>query len=401
MKHLNIEPIVKSGLCMGCGTCVGICPSSSLKITKSESRGMYFPKLDKNFNCENCGLCVDSCPGWKVDFDKLNEFNFGKVPGDIFMGNYLNCYSGFSCDYNIRYKCTSGGIATSLLAFALEKKIADAALVMRMKNDNPLETEYFLARNREEIIEAAGSKYCPTALNVGLKDILKQEGRFAVVGLPCHIQGFRLVELTNKALRDKIVLHIGLFCYSNYTFKATEALLRRLKIKKENVKKLSYRTDGWPGSFVANIRNKDKLRVNLLDYYNRNFVSHSVLRCTLCSDGLSELADISVGDAWLPEYKKDVIGTSLIIARDRIGEDLLTLAKESKIIEYANINPEKVIQAQKNMLFFKKKSLVSRLLILKILGKKTPLFKQELLTPGLKDYLSSVFFYLKRFFLSF
>jgi coenzyme F420 hydrogenase subunit beta len=44
--------------------------------------------------------------------------------------------------------------------FALEEGIIDGALVTRMKKDRPLEPEPFIARTREEIIEASKSKYC-------------------------------------------------------------------------------------------------------------------------------------------------------------------------------------------------------------------------------------------------
>ena len=35
-----------------------------------------------------------------------------------------------------------------------------------MKKDNPLEPEPFIARTREEIIEASKSKYCPVPANI-------------------------------------------------------------------------------------------------------------------------------------------------------------------------------------------------------------------------------------------
>jgi len=78
---------------------------------------------------------------------------------------------------------------TALFIFALEKGLIDGALVTGMKKDKPLEPEPFIARTREKIISARGSKYCSVPANIALKEILKakEEERFAVVGLPCHI----------------------------------------------------------------------------------------------------------------------------------------------------------------------------------------------------------------------
>jgi len=74
-----------------------------------------------------------------------------------------------------------------------------------MKKENPLEPEPFIARTKEEIIEASKSKYCPVPANIALKEIMdsKSGEKFAVVGLPCHIQGIRKFEEVNKILKEK------------------------------------------------------------------------------------------------------------------------------------------------------------------------------------------------------
>ena len=108
-----------------------------------------------------------------------------------------------------------------VLISALEKNLIDGALVTRMKKDNPLESEAFIARTKEEIISASKSKYCPVAANISLKQILKEEGRFAVVGLPCHLHGIRKAEKINKALGKKIVFHFGLLCSHMVNFIGT------------------------------------------------------------------------------------------------------------------------------------------------------------------------------------
>ena len=147
------------------------------------------------------------CPGHEVDFKGLNLEIFGKEPEDILIGNYLNCYVGHATDYDIRYNSASGGLVTALLIFALEEGLIDGALVTRMKKDKPLEPEPFIARTREEIIEARGSKYCPVPANVALREILEaNEGeRFAVVGLPCHIHGMRRAQRVDARLKERVV----------------------------------------------------------------------------------------------------------------------------------------------------------------------------------------------------
>ena len=149
---------------------------------------------------------------------------------------YSNCYLGYSVDDDIRYDSSSGGVITSLLIYALEKGIIDGALVTRMNKDNPFEPEPFIAKNKEEIIEAAKSKYCPVPLNKLINEILKSENlKIAVVGLPCHIHGIRKAEMLNESLRNRIVLHLGIFCSHTDTFWQTYSLINKLGIKENDV----------------------------------------------------------------------------------------------------------------------------------------------------------------------
>ncbi len=202
----TISSVVEDNLCTGCGTCIALCPNDAIEMVIDEKKGVYVPKLDGR-KCNNCGICMKVCPGHEVDFKGLNLEIFGKEPEDILIGNYLNCYVGHATDYDIRYNSASGGLVTALLIFALEEGLIDGALVTRMKKDKPLEPEPFIARTREEIIEARGSKYCPVPANVALREILEaNEGeRFAVVGLPCHIHGMRRAQRVDARLKERVV----------------------------------------------------------------------------------------------------------------------------------------------------------------------------------------------------
>ena len=262
MSDDTIASVVKDGLCTGCGTCIALCPKEAIELTINKKKGIYIPKLNEE-KCNKCGICYKVCPGHEVDFKVLNLEIFGKEPEDILIGNYLNCYIGHSTDYDIRYNSASGGLVTALLIHMLEDGLIDGALVTRMKRDKPLEPEPFIARTKEEIIEARGSKYCPVPANVALREILEAEEweRFAVVGLPCHIHGIRKAEQINKKLKERIVLHIGIVCNHAPTILATEFLLEKIKVKKEDVKKLDYRGEGWPGGMAITTKNGNKIFV--------------------------------------------------------------------------------------------------------------------------------------------
>lgn len=369
----TIEDVVKSNLCTGCGTCVGICPEDALEMVIDHRKGIYVPQLDRE-SCNECGICFEVCPGHSVDIKGLNTEIFGKEPEDILLGNYLNCYIGHATNYKIRYNSASGGLVTALLLFALEEGMIDGALVTKMSEDNPLEPWPFIATTREEIISAAKSKYCPVPANVALKEILKKEGKFAIVGLPCHIQGMRKAELVNKKLKDRVVLHLGLFCSAPMTFKGTDFVLQKYRLKKENIVHLDYRGEGCPGYMRIRFKDgADKLipKSEYGIFHGLGFFTPP--RCVLCCDQINELADISLGDAFLPELEEDRIGTSVIICRSKAGENLLQHATGKGKIALCNIEREKVRLMESKKVSF---PLNSRLAYLS--GKKRPSYNISL-----------------------
>jgi coenzyme F420 hydrogenase subunit beta len=300
---MKIDSVLDSGLCCGCGTCAGICSQNAIEMVVDHNKGIYIPVIDVN-KCKECGLCYKVCPGHAVNFDEFNKDLFGKSPSDIRLGNYENCYIGHAVNDNIRFNASSGGVVTALLAFALEQGIINGAVVTRMSKERVLEPEPFIARTKEELVEASKSKYCPVPVNVVLKEILdsKDDERFAVVGLPCHIHGIRKAQSRNKQLQKKIVLCIGLICSHNNTFWQVKSLVERLDIREQDIENIEFRGHGWPGRFAVVLKNGDTVTIP----YSEAMVQHNlwfnaVLRCLLCCDLTSELADISCGDPWIPE----------------------------------------------------------------------------------------------------
>jgi len=394
-ENKTISRVVKDELCAGCGTCISLCPNEAIKLTINEKKGIYVPELNEE-KCNNCGICYEVCPGHEVDFKQLNLEIFGKEQGDIIIGNYLNCYFGHSTDYNIRYNSASGGFITQLLIFALEEGIIDGALVTRMKKDNPLEPEPFIARTKEEIIEASKSKYCPVPANIALKEILntKEGEKFAVVGVPCHIHGIRKAEQINKKLKERIVLHLGLWCSTTCNFLGTEFVLKRLGVSKEEVNELNYRGGGWPGGMSVQLKDGEKRFISQGDYWDINFSSFTPSRCRLCSDMNAELGDISFGDyRGQDAFLKEKIGNSGIISRTVNSENILQRMLSKQKIAIWRISSSDVAQLQGY--FYSKKNVKAVFYLFGFIGKNIPIYNQELFKPPPITYLLEMSLHLR------
>jgi coenzyme F420 hydrogenase subunit beta len=305
-------------------------------------------------------------------------FSSNKGFGDGLIGNYISCYIGYSTDKTTRLKASSGGLVSSLLILCLEEGLVDGAVVTRMSKNNPLAPDVFIARSRDEILSACGSKYCPVSINSVVEDLLKDPGRYAVVGLPCHIHSVKRIECLNRESKKQVVLHLGLFCSHTVNFVGTEILLKKIGVKIEDVTELEYRRGGWPGNLLVKLKNGRTKSLPYSVYWGSLFSPFffTPMGCMLCSDATNELADISFGDAWLPEIRrKDSVGTSVVISRTRKGEEFLRKMKSKGIIELEEIGENEIVKSHWASLVFKKKTLMERMLILNFV-KRNPLRKR-------------------------
>jgi len=278
-----------------------------------------------------------------------------EVKCNPFIGRYINCWVGQSTDESIRKRASSGGIVSALLISALKEKMINGALVTKSCGVKP---KVFLAESESEIRSASGSKYCPVSLVTSLRKITAKEGKFAVVGLPCHIRAIRRLEVLNKEMKDKIILHVGLFCSHSVSFSGTSFLLGNLGIKLEDVLELEYRAKLGRNTGML-VRTKDgcKKFIPLKRYWNRFFMFFFVpFHCLKCHDATAELADISVGDAWLTELRTaGGVEHCVFITRNNAGEKLVRSAIGKSMIKCQKSDSETVIRSQQMFLHLKKR----------------------------------------------
>jgi coenzyme F420 hydrogenase subunit beta len=130
--------------------------------------------------------------------------------------------------------------------------------------------------------------------------------------------------------------------------------------------------------------------------YWRFLEKFTPMRCTLCTDGLAEFADISFGDAWLREFDKDKKGTSIIVVRSAIGKEMLELAIRSKSIDVREATSEMLLRSQKKLLKFKKNGYKDRARFLSYLGKKVPTYNGGFDESGSISLVGPTIFYLRR-----
>lgn len=364
VKELNLDYI-----CTGCGACETICPTDAVKIKVEDA--VYKPRVE-NEKCIECKKCINVCPGLAINIKKQSKILFSNqnnINEDEVLGNFIANYTAYSTDKRLRYEAASGGIATTILIYLFEENIIDGAVVTKMDEQDKTKSKTYIAESIEEIKAAKTSKYCPTHPLSKLKELNKYDTnkRFAFVGLPCHIHGLRKLQDEEKWLKDKIILTMALFCTHAVNYKGTEVFLEKLADGNQNINSLQYRGNGWPGSAKIKYDNKE-IDVDLNDYWNPYFAPYffTPFRCLSCNDLVGELADISLGDAWLKFIEeKDDQGTSIIITRTNFSEKIIRDMENKNLIELNEISQKEVKKSQEKIIIRKKSTIAYRINLFK------------------------------------
>ena len=343
-------------------------------MEQHEKKGMY-PVFHRSL-CTDCDLCHIACPGEEFDWNGLQIDTFGQVPADKELGYFREVFSGYTNWENIRQNGASGGIVSAILIALLERGEIDGAVVTKMDDEYPLQPKVYIARTAEEIIVSQQSKYLPVPVGVILQEIMKQEGRYAVVALPCHIHGIRLAQQKMPRLRKRIVFQIGLICGFHPSFTNTTFLVRRAGVNNfDDIKEIRYRDDTWPGGF--NVIKKDGTN-RMIHPVQDFFWSHALFereRCATCTDAMSEFGDIVCGDEWRDDglvrddYKK---GWSFILTRTEKGSEIVhRLAKEG-VLYIEPTHPNVIKSGMMPTINLKKKLAFAAIKIRKVLGLSVP-----------------------------
>lgn len=376
-RYRTVIDVWRTGLCMGCGICRVGCPVDAIRVIKDPVRGLFRPEVNAR-RCTDCRNCLKICPGLGFDFTQYSRGIYAEDTNH--QSSQSKCYIGYALDEEIRYSSSSGGVVTAMLIEALENKLIDGAVVTRFSDDDPLETEAFVAASPEEIISAAGSKYCPVHLGDALNEIKHKNGRFAVVGLSCHIQGIRKLQNNEKLWRDRIVFCLGLNCLNNNSFNGTLYYLRANGINFRDVRSFSYRGMGWPGKMVVSLRDgRSKVfnrgpnepllsrRLLLKSAFHNDFM---IPRCLTCPDLKNETADISVQDPWhIKELlRTDSQGQSFMVIRTVAGSDFLSGVMPRGKISIREVSPPPAQEVEFKFAVW------TRILIRKKLGLSYPIF---------------------------
>lgn len=332
----DITEVVDSYLCHSCGSCFSSCGHDCISYNQSPA-GFLFPKIDYD-SCTNCGLCFDVCPG-----EHFNKKLIDKTSEDPFIGNIEKVLVGKAEDKEIYLNSQSGGVTTALLKYLLDEKLVSAAVVTQM-NELTLKSEPKIIKNSSELLSSQKSKYVPTNLTSIIPDILKIEGKVAIVGLSCHMHGLENLTGIRKKLNDKLI-KIGLICDRVMLYSAIPFFTE--KITKNSVTNFVFR-DTSNTSYPGDISFQEDGKLHIMDKKNRKNMKDffTPTRCMLCFDKMNIYSDIVLGDPHGIDNTDKENGESLVLIRTSLGEEIVNGAINKKFINLREASLEQAISGQ-------------------------------------------------------
>jgi len=233
-----------------------------------------------------------------------------------------------STDEMIKEKAQYGGSVTALLIYALEKGLIESAILTDRGNEiSPTGT---IARNRDDILSCAGSRYTASAGLAALNRAAKNnEKKLGVVGLPCQMEVLaktKRMEPDGKERSDLLSLKIGLFCTWALDYRKIDTYLQDIWIR-GTIKKYDIPP---PPSQLFHIRTEKGLTELPLEDI-RPFILKG---CSLCQDMTAEWADLSVGTV------EGMEGWNTVIVRNDLGSTLIDGAVKDNILEIDSLPEE-------------------------------------------------------------
>jgi coenzyme F420 hydrogenase subunit beta len=337
---LDITTVTEYYLCNSCGACYTVCPVNAISFDETVG-GYLFPKIDDNL-CTGCGLCYKVCPGiHKVKSISNREYK------DPFRGNILNAFISQATDKETYLNGQSGGVTTAILHYLFRNRLIQKALLAEMTQNETLRGSYYIANNESEIFRSQKSKYTPITLLAGLEELEGFHGGVAIVGLPCHIHGFKNLLDQNPARFKHIKFFlIGLICDRIMTSVAIDYMSS--PCDKQSIKQFVFRDTtrtGYPGKPV--IVNQDDTFITL-PIHGRTSIKDILtpLRCRLCFDKFNVYSDIVLGDPHGISGVNRETGESLILVRNQEMIPLLRNMEHDAFISTRETSIEEALKGQ-------------------------------------------------------
>lgn len=340
----NLQGVIDASMCIGCGACVMVDPTLNLELDPKKL--IYQPSH------ASTAEAAAVCPAVQVDFPGLQTRLFPNAEQTAF-GVVQSVLLAQSTHHERNVKASSGGLVKELLRHYLDREDVDGALALGHVSGIDFQTR--VVTEPDEVDELPGSIYHNLEKSQALRLLQELEGRYVLVAIPCQLEGlYTYIYRHAPELADKIHTTIGLLCGWQYSHHALRAIAEFKGIDYEQITEVSFRGDGPVGKLRIWTGNRQYSAGRRVDFdyqvaFDRSF---NTPRCHTCINHSNFLADIVVGDAWLPSTVSTRTGVSLLICRKPETDQVVRAMAEEGVVKITDVTTAEILESQKRRIVF-------------------------------------------------
>ena len=341
----NLSGVISSGMCIGCGACE--MADGSVRVELNPRSLVYEP------TSAGSAAAASVCPAVSVDYAGLQDYLFpGSSAGPYGVVRSVHLAQSTNQDRNM--KASSGGLIKEVLRSLLSTGQIDG--VIALDHVDGIEFAARLVTNVDDVDTLPGSIYHNLHQVSALRLLRDTPGRLAVVAIPCQLEGlWAWVKRFEPHLRERVVLTVGLLCGWQYSHHSIEAMGEYLGYDTADISDISYRGGGPVGKLTVTTRDGSTHTASRrVDFgYQVAFDRHfNTTRCHLCVNHGNFLADLVVGDAWLPSTVFTKTGISLVVCRTPFAEQVLDRLVASGSCVSVEVSEEEIRESQTDRVVF-------------------------------------------------
>lgn len=329
------KSVIAGGYCVGCGVCA--VPSDSPFEIFLNEQGFYQAKLKVGSHTDTDAYdYTQICPfgANSRTEDELANAIFPHTPkSHKALGRFTKCYAGRVTASDFYSNGSSGGVAKWILYTLLKDKLVDYVIQVfptKASETGGLLYKFDIIDTIQGVKAGSKSAYYPVELSEVLQQVLNKPARYAITGIPCFLKAVRSLCLTNEILNERITYCIGIICghmkSANYAkFMAWQLGVQPDKLESFDFRKKIQGAKANEKGLMAldrqgNIWGPEKEQKYVGTDYGIGLFKYKA--CDYCDDVFAEVADVTIGDAWLPRYMEQ--GTSMVVVRNPLFDSLFS-----------------------------------------------------------------------------
>jgi coenzyme F420-reducing hydrogenase beta subunit len=344
----GVADVLGAGLCVGCGAC---CVADGSVSMAMDRQGRLLPDRIPGAAADAVCPFSDLAP----DEDAIaHDLGLDLLPRDDRLGHLHSTWAGFVVEGDYREKASSGGLTSWLIVELLRTTRATAAIHVHAGEGSDARLfEFSVSRSEGEVRTNSKTRYYPVSFDRAIAEARAADQPFIFVGVPCHVKALGALCRQDPRLADLVVARIALFCGHMKSAGFAHSLAAQLGVARDDIRTLDFRLklpDRKASDYGVAVTARDGRRVErpMAGLAGRDW-GRGYFRleaCNYCDDVAGETADISLGDAWLPEYVDDAAGTNVVVSRRADLTALLQAAHDAGRIRLDPLAPDRVAASQ-------------------------------------------------------